>query len=65
MYLYLFFLIFCIKKISGDSTPLTKKRGAIKSTRISFLKGTKVFCWSLTVATPLGMLRAKLHIKLQ
>ena len=36
-YYFLFFLFFYIKK-SGDSIPLTKKRGALKGTRISFLR---------------------------
>ena len=41
MYLYLFFLIFCIKKISGDYTPLTQKESALKNTQkfLSFSKG--------------------------
>ena len=42
VYIYFFlFLFFLYKKISGDSTPLIQKRGALKSTpkNLLFLRG--------------------------
>ena len=41
---------------------LRKKRGALKSAQISFLRALLQF---LTMATPLGMLRAKFRVRLK
>ena len=43
---------------------LLKKRGFLKSTQISFLRAHR-FSLSLTMATPLGMSRAKFHVRLK
>ena len=61
--IYLVFLIFCMKKISGDSTSLTQKERYPK-------RNPNLFFWeallrSLTVATPLEMSRAKFRIRLK
>ena len=67
MYLYIFIFSYFFalkKKINGDSTPLTQKREVSQKVPESLFWGTH-FSKSLTMATPLGMLRAKLHIKLK
>ena len=52
------------KKINGDSTPLIQKeRCPKKAPRKSLF--WEHLCWSLTVATPLRMSRAKLHVRLK
>ena len=62
--LYYLFIYFLYKKKSGDSTPLTQKeRRPSNHLKISFLRG--LISRSLTVATPLGMSRAKLHVRLK
>ena len=57
-----FFLIFLYKNISGDTTPLPKREVPLQALgSLFFFRAPQ---WSLTVATPLGMSKAKLRVRL-
>ena len=58
------YLFFCIKNKWQLHTNYPKREVPWKSIQISFLRAPQVL-QSLTVATPLGMSRAKLHVRLQ